>query len=86
MISLLSVITKVFVTAHFNQSYVFRRETFDFTPTWYGFRPESSTEFANLDIVHSCYENINGKLFTGLIMIVVKKLLLRLSNLSCCKN
>ena len=43
------------------------------SPTQYGFRPESSTEFAILDIVSSCYENINEKLFTGLIMIDLKK-------------
>ena len=42
------------------------------SPTQYGFRPESSTEFAILDIVSSCYENINEKLFTGLIMIDLK--------------
>ena len=41
-------------------------------PTQYGFRPESSTEFAILDIVSSCYENINDKLFTGLIMMDLK--------------
>ena len=43
------------------------------SPTQYGFRPESSTEFVILDIVSSCYENINEKLFTGLIMIDLKK-------------
>ena len=42
------------------------------SPTQYGFCPESSTEFAILDIVSSCYENINDKLFTGL-MIDLKK-------------
>ena len=39
----------------------------------YDFRPESSTEFAILDIVSSCYENINDKLFTRLIMIDLEK-------------
>ena len=43
------------------------------SPTQYGFCPESSTEFAILDIVSSFYENINNKLFTGLIMIDLKK-------------
>ena len=43
------------------------------SPTQYGFRPESSTEFAILDLVSSCYENINEKLFTGLIIIDLKK-------------
>ena len=43
------------------------------SPIQYGFRPESSTEFVILDIVSSCYENINDKLFTGLIMIDLKK-------------
>ena len=43
------------------------------SPTQYGFCPESTTEFAILDIVSSCYENINEKLFTGLIMIDLKK-------------
>ena len=39
----------------------------------YGFRRESFTEFAVLDLV-SCYnENINDKLFTGFIMIDLKK-------------
>ena len=42
------------------------------SPTQYGFRSESSTEYAILDIV-SCYENINDKLFTGLILIDLKK-------------
>ena len=39
----------------------------------YGFRPESSTEFAILDIVSSCFENINDKLFTRLTMIDLEK-------------
>ena len=43
------------------------------SPTQYGFRPESSTEFTILNIVSSCNENINDKLFTGLIMIDLKK-------------
>ena len=43
------------------------------SPTQYGFRPESSTEFAILDIVSSCYENINEKLLTEHIMIDLKK-------------
>ena len=43
------------------------------SPMQYGFRPESSTEFAILDIVSSCYENINCKLFTRLVMIDLKK-------------
>ena len=38
----------------------------------YGFRPESSTEFAILDVVSSCNKNINFKLFTGLTMIDLK--------------
>ena len=43
------------------------------SPTQYGFHPESSTEFAILDKVSSCCENINDKLFTGIIMIDLKK-------------
>ena len=43
------------------------------SPTQYGFRPESSTEFTILDIVSSCYENIYDKLFTRLVMIDLKK-------------
>ena len=43
------------------------------SPTQYGFRPESSTEFAILDGVSSCNENKNDKLFTGIIMIGLKK-------------
>ena len=39
----------------------------------YDFRPESSTEFAILDVASSCYENINDKLFTGIIMLDLKK-------------
>ena len=41
------------------------------SPMQIGFRRESSKEFAILDIV-SCFENINGKLFTGLITIALK--------------
>ena len=44
------------------------------SPTQYGFRPESSTEFAILDLVSSCYENINDTLFTGLITIDLKEI------------
>ena len=43
------------------------------SPTQYGFRPESSTEFVILDIVSFCYKNINDKLFTGIIMNDLKK-------------
>ena len=43
------------------------------SPTQYVFRPESSTEFVILDRVSSCCKNINDKLFTGIIMIDLKK-------------
>ena len=43
------------------------------SPTQYGFRSESSTEFAILVIVSSCYENMNDKLFTEIIMNDLKK-------------
>ena len=50
------------------------------SPTQYGFRPESYTEFAILNIVSSCYENINDKLFTGIIVIGLKKALDSVTN------
>ena len=36
-------------------------------PTQYGFGPESSTEFANLNIVSFCDKNLNDKLLIRLI-------------------
>ena len=72
-ISLLSVISKVFEKLISIRVMSFIEKHSILSPTQYGFRPESSTEFAILDIVSSCYENINEKLFTGLIMIDLKK-------------
>ena len=43
------------------------------SPMQYGFSPESSTGFANLDVESSWYGNRNDKLFTGLIVIDLKK-------------
>ena len=51
-----------------------------------GFRTESPTEFAILDIVSSCYENINDTLYFGLIMIALKKILIQLLIPSCSKT
>ena len=72
-ISLLSVISKMFEKLISIRVMSFIEKHSILSPTQYGFRPESSTEFAILDIVSSCYENINEKLFTGLIMIDLKK-------------
>ena len=72
-ISLLSVISKVFEKLISIRVMSFIEKHSILSPTQYGFRPESSTEFAILNIVSSCYENINEKLFTGLIMIDLKK-------------
>ena len=52
-------------------SFIEKHSILSSTP--YGFRPESSTEFAILDIVSSCNKEMNDKLFTGLIMIDLKK-------------
>ena len=70
-IPLLSVISKVFekLISIRVMSFIEKHSI----PTQYGFRSESSTEFAILDIVSSCYETINDKLFTGLIVIDLKK-------------
>ena len=72
-ISLLSVISKVFEKLISIRVMSFIEKHSILSPTQYVFRRESSTEFAILDIVSSCYENINDKLFTGLIMIDLKK-------------
>ena len=39
----------------------------------YSFHSESSADFAILDIVSSCYDNVNDKFFIGFIMIDLKK-------------
>ena len=72
-ISLLSVIFKEFKKLISIRVMSFIEKHSILSPTQYVFRPKSSTEFAILDIVSSCYENINDKLFTGLIMIDLKK-------------
>ena len=72
-ISLLLVISKVFEKLISIRVMSFTEKHSILSPTQYGFRPESSTKFAILDILSSCYENISDKLFTGLIMIDLKK-------------
>ena len=72
-ISFLSVISKVFEKLISVRVMCFVEKHSILSPMQYGFHSESSTEFAILGIVSSCYENINDKLFTKLIMIDVKK-------------
>ena len=72
-ISLLSVISKVFEKLISIRVMSFIEKHLILSPTRNGLIPESSTEFAILDIVSYRYENTNDKLFTGLIMIDLKK-------------
>ena len=72
-ISLLSVISKVFEKLISIRTMSFNEKHSVLSPTQCGFLPESSTEFAILDIVYFCYENINDKLFTELNKIYFKK-------------
>ena len=71
--SLLLVISQVFEKLILIRVMSFIEKHSILSPTQYDFCPESSTKFAILDIVSSCYENINDKLFTGIIMIDLKK-------------
>ena len=86
--SLLSLISKVFEKLISIRVMSFIKKHSILSPMQCGFRPESSTEFAILDIVSSRFGNINDKLFAGLTMIDLKKAFdsVTHSTVSCCKT
>ena len=43
------------------------------SPTQYGFRSSFSTEHAVLDIVNTCYNNIERKMYRGLVLLDLAK-------------
>ena len=42
-------------------------------PTQYGFRPKQSTVHAILDIISTCFDNMENKKFTGLLLLDLTK-------------
>ena len=72
-ISLPPEIAKVFETLLHNQVGSFIEKHDVLSTTQYDFRSKFSPEHAVVDIVSSCYDNINDDQFTGLIILDLKK-------------
>ena len=64
---------KLFEKLIFKRVYGFIDKNSVLLPTQYGFRANSSTIHAALDIVCSSYENIGNNEYTGLIFLDLKK-------------
>ena len=43
------------------------------SPTQYGFRSNFLTEHAVLEIVNTCYDNIERKMYSGLVLLDLAK-------------
>ena len=74
-ILLLPVFSKVLKKIVYTRTNNFRNYHSVLTPTQCGFRSNSSTIHAVLDITTSCYDNIANNLFTGLVFLDLAKAL-----------
>ena len=72
-ISILSCFSKIFEKAVYNRTINFLNDHSVLSPTQYGFRSNFSTEHAVLDIVNTCYDNIERKMYSGLVLLDLAK-------------
>ena len=72
-ISILSVFSKIIEKIVYKRTVDFLNKHFVLIPNQYGFRSNISNIHAVLDIVSSCYENIESKQFSGLIFLDLAK-------------
>ena len=68
-ISILSCFFKVLEKAVYDRITKFLNDHSMLSPIQYGFRSNFSTEHAVLDIVNTCYDNIDKKMYSGLVFL-----------------
>ena len=72
-ISILSYFSKILEKAVYDRTTKFLNDHSVLSPTQYGFRSKFSTEHAVLDIVNTCYDNIEKKKYSGLVLLDLAK-------------
>ena len=72
-ISLLPSISKIYERAIYNRTILFFDRNNILAPNQFGFRKSYSTNHAILNLITKCYDNIQNKLFSNLILLDAKK-------------
>ena len=72
-ISILFIFSKILEKLVHTRTLSFLKSHLVLTPTQYGFRPKYSTFHALLDITNSALDNIEKKLYTGLVFLNLTK-------------
>ena len=72
-ISILSIFSKILEKLVHMRTLSFLKSLSVLTPTQYGFRPKYSTLYALLDITNSALDDIENKLYTGLVFLDLTK-------------
>ena len=72
-ISILSRFSKILEKAVYDRTINFLNGHSVLNPTQYGFRSNFSTKHAILDIVNTCYDNIERKMYSGFVLLDLAK-------------
>ena len=72
-ISILSYFSKILEKIVYPRTINFLNSNSVLCPTQYRFRPKQSTVHAILDIVSTCFDNVENKKFTGLLLLDLTK-------------
>ena len=72
-ISILSCFSKILKKIVYSRTIDFLNFNSVLCPTQYGFRPKQSNVHAILDIVSTCFDNVENKKFTGLLLLDLTK-------------
>ena len=72
-ISILSCFSKILEKIVYSRTVDFLNFNSVLCPTQYEFRPKQSTVHAILDIVSTCFDNVENKKFTGLLLLDLTK-------------
>ena len=72
-ISILFCFSKILEKIVYSRTIDFLNSNSVLCPTQYGFRPKQSTVHAILDIVSTCFDNVESKKFTGLLLLDLTK-------------
>ena len=72
-ILILSCFSKILEKMVFSRTIDFLNSNSVLCPTHYGFRPKQLTVHAILDIVLTCFDNVENKKFTGLLLLDLTK-------------
>ena len=72
-ISIMSCFSKLLEKIVHSRTIDFLNSNSVLCPTQYGFRPKQSTVHAILDIVSTCFDNVEDKQFTGLLLLDLTK-------------